>query len=110
MFRRIADFEKTWAYESEQTLRVLRALTDASLAQRVAPQDRTLGRMAWHLAGSIGEMAGRTGLAITGVEHSVRDAISRIEAATQAALGHAPADATRQLRFWKFFCEHKETP
>lgn len=69
MFRRMADFEKTWAYESEQTLRVLRALTDIALGQRVAPQDRTLGRMAWHLAGSIGEMAGRTGLTIAGPAH-----------------------------------------
>ncbi len=66
MFRRVADFEKTWAYESEQTLRVLRALTDASLSQRVAPADRTLGRIAWHLAGTIGEMMGRTGLAVEG--------------------------------------------
>lgn len=35
-------------------------------------------------------------------------AISRIEAATQAALGHAPADATRQLRFWKEAIEFGE--
>lgn len=66
MFRRLADFEKTWEYESETSLKVLRALTDASLGQAVAPGARTLGRMAWHLAQSIGEMAGRAGLEIDG--------------------------------------------
>jgi uncharacterized damage-inducible protein DinB len=66
MFRKRADFEKTWSQESEATLKVLRALTDASLQQAVAPSDRTLGRMAWHLAQTIGEMLARTGLAIAG--------------------------------------------
>ena len=66
MFRKLADFEKTWSQESEATLKVLRALTDASLQQAVTPNDRTLGRMAWHLAQTIGEMLARTGLTIAG--------------------------------------------
>jgi uncharacterized damage-inducible protein DinB len=66
MFRRIADFQKTWAQERENTLKILRALTDASLSQAVTKNDRTLGRMAWHVATSIGEMANRTGLPIGG--------------------------------------------
>jgi uncharacterized damage-inducible protein DinB len=50
MFRHVADFEKAWAADSEATLKVLRTLTDASLAQAVVPGGRTLGRLAWHLA------------------------------------------------------------
>ena len=64
MFRRAADFQKAWEQEREGTLKILRALTDASLAQAVTKDDRTLGRMAWHLAQSVSEMMPRTGLAV----------------------------------------------
>jgi uncharacterized damage-inducible protein DinB len=65
MFRRVADFQRAWEGEREGTLRILRALTDASLAQAVTDDDRTLGRMAWHLAQSLSEMMPRTGLSIS---------------------------------------------
>ncbi len=64
MFRRVTDFQKAWEQEREGTLKILRALTDASLAQAVTKDDRTLGRMAWHLAQSLSEMMSRTGLAV----------------------------------------------
>ena len=66
MFTTIADFDQTWSHESEATLKLLRVLTDASLAQAVEPQGRTLGRLAWHVATTIGEMMGRTGLKLSG--------------------------------------------
>jgi uncharacterized damage-inducible protein DinB len=66
MFRKIGDFEASWTQESEATLRILRALTDASLRQAVTPLDRNLGRMAWHLVQSIPEMMLRTGFAVGG--------------------------------------------
>jgi uncharacterized damage-inducible protein DinB len=69
MFRRVDDFEKAWAQESESTLKMLRALTDASLARAVSADDRTLGRMAWHVATSLGETMRRTGLAVAGPAH-----------------------------------------
>jgi uncharacterized damage-inducible protein DinB len=69
MFRRVADFQKAWAQERGRTLRVLGALTDASLAQAVTRDDRTLGRLAWHLATTPGEMMERTGLAVAGPSH-----------------------------------------
>ncbi len=68
MYRTIADFERSWARESAATLKLLRALTDASLAQPVSPQGRTLGRLAWHITLTLGEMMGRTGLALDGPE------------------------------------------
>lgn len=64
MFRRIADFEKSWGHDSEATLKVLRALTDASLGQSVAPGGRTLGRLAWHITCTLGEMPGHVGLTV----------------------------------------------
>jgi uncharacterized damage-inducible protein DinB len=64
MFRRVADFRKAWEREREGTLKILRALTDDSLSQAVTDEGRTLARLAWHLAQSIGEMMARTGLPI----------------------------------------------
>jgi uncharacterized damage-inducible protein DinB len=65
MYRRIDDFLKDWQEESASTLKVLRALSDASLAQRVSPEGRTAGRLAAHIAETVPEMmtaAGLTGL------------------------------------------------
>lgn len=66
MFRTIADFTRTWQSESESTLKLLRALSDTSLAQRVSPEGRTLGRLAWHVTLTVGEMMSRTGLSLDG--------------------------------------------
>jgi uncharacterized damage-inducible protein DinB len=68
MFRTIEDFEKRWAGEKESSLKVMRALTDASLAQMVAPGGRSLGRIAWHIVQSLGEMGGHAGLKVEGVD------------------------------------------
>jgi uncharacterized damage-inducible protein DinB len=90
MFRRLADFERTWEYESEATLKLLRALTDAALGQAVVPGARTLGRMAWHVTQSIGEMAGRAGLEIAGpaedapVPATAADIVTTYEAAARS--------------------------
>ena len=65
MFRTLADFQKAWKGEREGTLKVLEALTDASLSQAVTDDDRTLGRMAWHLAQSVSEMMPRTGRTVS---------------------------------------------
>ncbi|HOE67935.1 MAG TPA: DinB family protein [Candidatus Hydrogenedentes bacterium] len=66
MIHALDEFFQTWAGESDATLKMLRALTDASLAQPIAPGHRTLGRIAWHIALTIREMMERTGLAIDG--------------------------------------------
>lgn len=64
MFTKMADFTSGWEVEREGTLKLLRTLTDQSLAQEVAPGSRTLGRIAWHTVLSVGEMARHAGLAI----------------------------------------------
>lgn len=66
MFRAMSDFCKAWEYESEATLKVLRALTEPALAQAVLPGGRTLGRLAWHVVGTLGEMMGHAGIADVG--------------------------------------------
>lgn len=69
MFVSIQDFVQAWKHEAEGTQRILDALTDESLSQAVTPQDRTLGRMAWHMTTSIHEMLSRTGLQFDAPEH-----------------------------------------
>jgi len=66
MFHTIAEFLFAWKYESESTLKVFHRLTDASLAQPVVPGGRTLGRLAWHITGTLAEMMGHAGLPVEG--------------------------------------------
>lgn len=64
MFRTIAEFETTWTGEYERTSRLMKALTDASLAQKVTPAGRSLGRLAWHMLESHGKLGEQAGLAV----------------------------------------------
>ncbi|MBS1517311.1 MAG: DinB family protein [Bacteroidetes bacterium] len=66
MFRTTEDFIKDWKFESDSTLKVINSLTDESLDQKISPDGRTLGFLAWHLAITIPEMMGLTGLKING--------------------------------------------
>jgi uncharacterized damage-inducible protein DinB len=98
MFRRVADFQKAWEQEKGSTLKVLGALTDASLAQAVTKDDRTLGRMAWHLATTLGEMMERTGLKIAGPAHETPPPASA--AAIVAAYGTAAGSVADGVSGW----------
>ncbi len=62
MFTSVEQFLKTWSHESAQTARVMAALTDGSLEQRVAEGYRSLGELAWHVVVSQREIVGKTGL------------------------------------------------
>lgn len=66
MYRSIDDFATNWKFESEATAKVLAHLTDASLATRAAPGERTLGFIAWHLVTTIPEMMPQAGVACAG--------------------------------------------
>ena len=66
MIRRIDDFTELWDQETKSTLRTLEAMTDASLAQPISDDFRTLGRIAWHVTGTVKEMMERTGLTVDG--------------------------------------------
>lgn len=62
MYRKTDDFVSDWGYESQSTLKVLRNLTDESLAFRAGPGVRSIGRLAWHIAQTLPEMMGQAGL------------------------------------------------
>lgn len=66
MYRTIEDFTKDWRQETSSTVRVFRTLTDASLAQKVTPEGRSLGFLAWHITKALSEMGSRTGLHVAG--------------------------------------------
>lgn len=66
MIASIAEFEQMWTLESNNTRKVFAELTDRSLAQAVTADHRTLGRLAWHITTSVGEMMNRTGLSVSG--------------------------------------------
>jgi uncharacterized damage-inducible protein DinB len=52
MYTAVAHFINEWNQEAVSTQKVLDALTDESLQQRVSPEDRTLGEIAWHIVAS----------------------------------------------------------
>jgi uncharacterized damage-inducible protein DinB len=62
MYSRIQDFQAIWKTEMEATLKLMRVMTNESLAQPVAPLERNLGRVAWHITTTIPEMMSLTGL------------------------------------------------
>jgi uncharacterized damage-inducible protein DinB len=64
MYRRIEDFTRDWAYEIESTSKVMNTLTDESLGQKVTPDGRSLGFIAWHIVITLGEMPEKVGLHI----------------------------------------------
>lgn len=71
MFFTLTAFLETWEKEAEFTQRVLDALTDSSLSQTITVQDRTLGRLAWHIVTTIPEMMEKTGLVFEGLGEEV---------------------------------------
>jgi uncharacterized damage-inducible protein DinB len=96
MIRSIADFQEEWKTTSDGTRKLYAQLTDASLAQPVSPEARTLGRIAWHLAQTLGEMPAKMGLQVDAPdEHApvptsaaeIRDAYDRAATSLGEAVG-----------------------
>lgn len=61
LYSSVQSFIEDYRNEAAGTQKLLDALTDASLAQEIAPGYRTLGFLAWHLA-TAGGMLLQTGL------------------------------------------------
>jgi len=71
MFTKIDDFLSTWKQVSDGTNKMMDALTDESINQQIDDQQiddghRTLGRIAFHIAKTLGEMIEKTGLNLEG--------------------------------------------
>lgn len=75
MFRSLDDFSAAWSQETGSTLKVLRNLTDASLAQPVVPGGRTLGFLAWHVTCTLAEMGGHAALLVEGPTDKTHPAV-----------------------------------
>jgi uncharacterized damage-inducible protein DinB len=69
MFKTIDEFLINWGHEGGSTQKILDTLTDTSLGQEVSPEDRTLGRIAWHIVTTLSEMMSRTGLNFEATPH-----------------------------------------
>ena len=99
MFQTIDDFANTWAQESEGMLKVLRNVTDESLAQPVVPGGRTLGFLAWHITCTLGEMGGgQAGLAVIGPTEKTHPAAPSKAAAIAIAYEAAAASLLAAVR------------
>ena len=98
MFRRTSDFLATWEEERAATLRLFRVLDDRSLAQLVSRDQRTLGRLAWHVTTTIAEMMERTGLVIGAPAHDAP--VPGTAAAIVAAYEAASQRLAEQLAGW----------
>jgi uncharacterized damage-inducible protein DinB len=97
VFRTIDDFATLWAREAGGTQKVLDLLTDKSLAQPVTSDHRTLGRMAWHVTGTIKEMMERTGLEVEGpAENAPVPASAKAIAQMYTRSAKSLADAIRK--------------
>ncbi|WP_396224855.1 DinB family protein [Gemmatimonas sp.] len=96
MFTTLDTFLQTWSYESASTQKLMDALTDASLSQPVHEGGRTLGRLAWHVAQTLPEMMGKTGLHVAGLgEHDPAPASA---SAIAQAYREASASLMEQLQ------------
>ncbi len=97
VIRSIEDFTTLWKQESAETQKVLDAITDASLSQPVTNDHRTLGRVAWHITGTVKEMMERTGLHVEGPEeHASVPSLAKAIAQTYAKSSQSLLDEVRK--------------
>ncbi len=64
MFLTINQFTGAWKQESGGTYKMMAALTDESLSQQITDDHRTLGRIAWHIVLTLGELGNGLGLKV----------------------------------------------
>ncbi len=76
MFYKISDFQNDWKAESAATLKIMNCLTDESLNQKIYENGRTLGRLAWHIVSTLGEMAVHAGLPAKEIDENSKVPIS----------------------------------
>jgi uncharacterized damage-inducible protein DinB len=62
MYHTVSEFLGDWKRESDVTGKIFANLTDKSLKQKVSPDGRDLGFIAWHIVITIGEMMNKSGL------------------------------------------------
>ncbi|WP_163100092.1 DinB family protein [Peribacillus alkalitolerans] len=104
MYTTIQEFINDWNQEAASTQKVLDALTDESLAQKVSPEDRTLAQIAWHIVTSTPEMLIEFGITVKAVEDSttipsareIAETFRRVSAETSEAVQQQWTDSSLQ--------------
>ena len=96
MYTTINAFLADWDNENQATQKIFAELTDSSLDQKVSPDGRSLGRLAWHITQTLGEMMGRLGLS---VETPAEDApVPLVAGEILLAYKHAALKLGEQIR------------
>lgn len=85
MFRSISDFSSAWKMESEKTLQIFRTLTDASLAQKVTSEGRSLGFIAHHITSTAASMLTQAGVPASSGDRPPATAAALVEAYAKIA-------------------------
>ncbi len=99
MYTSVAEFVEDWGRESASSLKVMRALTDASLSRRSDPEANTLGKVAWHMVIMIGASGSAAGLEVTAPQRGTEPpaSASRIADAFETAAHTMGEQASKKL-------------
>jgi uncharacterized damage-inducible protein DinB len=90
MIRSLQDFITVWEQEANNTKLLFGKLTDESIRNSGSDTHRDIGRLAWHITTTIGEMMTRTGLKVDGPAHdapvptSAQDIVKGYETASSS--------------------------
>lgn len=68
MYFKISDFINDFDLETSATLKIFKSLTDKSLDQKVTEKGRSLGKIAWHIAGAFSEIGSAARLEIYSID------------------------------------------
>jgi uncharacterized damage-inducible protein DinB len=96
MYTSIQEFINEWDNEAASTQKILDALTDSSLGQKVSPEDRTLGSIAWHIVSSIPGMLMEFGINVEAVQENNTPASAREIAEVFRRVTSDTSDAVKQ--------------
>ena len=73
MFRKLEDFYRVWAYESEGTLKMFNAIPADHFKNTGSENIRSIARLAWHISESIAEMFHHAGLPVKGIADASKE-------------------------------------
>ncbi len=93
MYVTVEDFIAEWNQEAALTQGILDGLTDEALRQRVYPEGRTLGRIAWHFVTNIPEYLTEFGVPMAGARDPIEVPSAREIAETFRTVAADAADA-----------------
>lgn len=73
MFRKLEDFYRVWAYESQSTIKMFQAIPAEHFKNSGSENIRSIARLAWHITESIAEMFHHAGLELNGIKDATKE-------------------------------------